>query len=269
MTNFTMGGGDINIAYDGNFGGDLGASEDASLFGMDNGFMDSSFDSLPPASDFTAINGNNRATISPKELFNDSVPPSSSFTNLTTPGSTLLDTPDEGYEASPLFNDNMGLDGNVESWFSLFPPDETATESAAPPMMLRTDSSSSANKVMVQVHPGGDPYRKRSSTMASASPKQPTLTPVIKPSTIAGVGARKRDKPLPAIVVDTADPIALKRARNTAAARKSRDKKVQERDALETKVMALEEQLGNKDAEIERLKAMLITLGHQPSESIA
>ncbi|KAF2172581.1 hypothetical protein M409DRAFT_17812 [Zasmidium cellare ATCC 36951] len=210
---------DINVAYDGTFG-DLSAAGDTELFTFDGKY---DFELMPTGDNsFTAINdGAAAGTISPKDLLNDSVPPSTSFTNLTTPGSTLLETPDD-YQTSPLFTDSMTADNN---WFSLF-PDESTTDHA----MERTSS----NPIMV--HPGGESNRKRSSTNVSPRP----FSPVVKHSTIAGVGARKRDKPLPPILVDEGDPVALKRARNTAAARKSRAKKVQERDELETQIADLQ-----------------------------
>lgn len=220
ITTFAMGGGDINVAYDGTFG-DLSAAGDAELFTF-NGKYD--FELMPSGGDngFTAINDDavDPGTISPKDLMN-SVPPSTSFTNLTTPGSTFLETPADDYQTSPLFTDSMTADN---SWFSLF-PDDTTTDHA----MERTSS----NHIMV--HPGGESNRKRSSANVSPTP----FSPVVKHSSVAGVGARKRDKPLPPILVDEGDAVALKRARNTAAARKSRAKKVQERDELETQIADL------------------------------
>ena len=182
---------------------------------------------------FTAINDvkPTGVTVSPRDVFNgDSVPPSTSFTNLTTPGSTLLETPDEDYQTSPLFTDSFGADNHGA--------DNSANHTPAP-MMARTTSASSGHQVVV--HPGGEGNRKRSSTVA-LSPAV-TFSPMVKPSNVAGVNARKRDKPLPPIVVDENDTVALKRARNTAAARKSRAKKVQERDEMEAVIADLKEQV--------------------------
>ncbi|SMR44918.1 unnamed protein product [Zymoseptoria tritici ST99CH_1A5] len=222
ITAFAMGG-SANVAYDGTFG-DLSAAGDAELFQYAGGFDD--FELMPAGNSFGSLDDSivNAGTISPKDLLNDSVPPSTSFTNLTTPGSTLLDTPDD-YETSPLFTDSMAADN---SWFSLFPE-----ESDVMPSMERTSSNH------VIVHPGGEGIpRKRSSTQAS-----PTFSPAVRHSDVAGVNARKRDKPLPPIVVDEADPVALKRARNTAAARKSRAKKVMEKDELEAEIADLKAQV--------------------------
>lgn len=222
-----MGGGEINVAYDGTFA-DLGAA-DGSMFDVND-----NFDFTFGDQGFTAINDG--VTVSPQDVFNaDSVPPSTSFTNLTTPGSTFLETPDEDYQTSPLFTDNLDAN-NDKQWFSLF-PEESAP--AAAPMMARTSSSSSANQIMV--HPGGETnQRKRSSTHASPMP----FSPAVKHSSVAGVNpSRKRDKPLPPIMVDENDTVALKRARNTAAARKSRAKKVEERETLEAEIADLKAQV--------------------------
>lgn len=232
---------EVNVAYSGTFG-------DLSAAGNPNGFMNDnfSFESFMSedgaadgmqAPDFTAINGSHATgtTVSPQELFNDSIPPSTSFTNLTTPGSTYLETPLDDFETSPLFNDNLdAANASSGEWYSLFPD---AEQTAGAPLMMRNSSSSSGNKVVV--HPGGEPnHRKRSSTATS-----PTFSPAVKHSAVAGVSARRRDKPLPPIMVDEHDTVAMKRARNTAAARKSRAKKVAERDDLEAEIADLKAQV--------------------------
>ncbi|RMY92307.1 hypothetical protein D0861_02553 [Hortaea werneckii] len=238
---------EVNVAYDGTFG-DLSSAGDANMFNtnMSDTFEFDLKQLLAEAannrhtSTFTPFEDGSRetgATVSPKDVFNnDSVPPSTSFTNLTTPGSTYLETPEEEFQTSPLFSDNLGYGGGNQNdkWFSLF-PDTDATP--APPTMERTISASSAAQVMV--HPGGESlHRKRSSTTTS-----PTFSPVVKHSSVAGVAARKRDKPLPPIMVDDSDPVAMKRARNTAAARKSRAKKVAEREDLEAEIADLKSQV--------------------------
>lgn len=191
----------------------------------------STFGDFGMFNDFTAVNGTGTGypagTVSPKDLMAGSVPPSTTFTNLTTPGSTYLETPDDSYETSPLYNDNIGsADYGENSFFH-------DLESLVP--MGRTASTSSVSQIVV--HPGG-PARKRS-TNAATSPAPQT----VRPSLVAGVNAKKRDKPLPPITVDANDAIALKRARNTAAARKSRARKVEERDVLELRIAELEAQL--------------------------
>ncbi|KAF2222961.1 hypothetical protein BDZ85DRAFT_282001 [Elsinoe ampelina] len=216
-----MGGGEINVAYQGT---DLDLGNDMTNFSWDD--LCSSTESLPVNMNFTAINDNSVGTISPKDLLMDSgsVPPSAAFTNLTTPGSAYLDTPDDFIETSPMFD---SLDA-PETWPSLFPQDDA--EPAQPPPMTRSESSSS----QIVVHPGGL-SRKRGTT--SASP----LTGTSRPS--SSVGISKREKPLPAIVVDPNDAVAVKRARNTAAARKSRAKKVQETETFQARIAELEQEV--------------------------
>ncbi|PNS19800.1 Cross-pathway control protein A [Sphaceloma murrayae] len=221
-------GGEINVAYEGN----LDMATDYSNFSWDD--LCSSTESLPANNNnnFTAINDTSVGTISPKDLLMDgsgSVPPSAAFTNLTTPGSAYLDTPDDFIETSPMFD---SLDA-PETWPSLFAHEDTMA-----PRMTRTESTSS----QIVVHPGGE-SRKRRSTQSSP------LTTSIRSST--GAGVTKRDKPLPAIVVDPNDAVAVKRARNTAAARKSRAKKVQEVETLERKISELEQ-------EVEHWKALAL-----------
>ncbi|KAH9843417.1 Basic region leucine zipper [Teratosphaeria destructans] len=198
-------------------------------------------------SEFTAVDSALGPTVSPKDIFNtDSVPPSTSFTNLTTPGSTYLDTPDDSFETSPMYE---SFDTS-KTWSSLFPEEDVSFA----PSMARTTSASSASQIVV--HPGGESLqRKRSS--ATNSPA--TFSPAVKHSSVAGVNARKRDKPLPPILVDENDPVALKRARNTAAARKSRAKKVLERDDLET-------QIANLKAEVEKYKSLARAHGAEVDE---
>jgi hypothetical protein len=61
-----------------------------------------------------------------------------------------------------------------------------------------------------------------------------------KASSTSGVAARKRNQPLPPIIVDDpADVVAVKRARNTLAARKSRQKKMERFDELESEIEKL------------------------------
>ncbi|GAB7338760.1 hypothetical protein MBLNU457_5469t2 [Dothideomycetes sp. NU457] len=233
---FLMQTSDINVAYDGTAADLVGV--EAALFDAFafNSEYNSSTDSLPFGNQFTSIN--NTDTVSPKDIFNDaplSMPPSAAFTNLTTPGSAMIDTPDDSYETSPLFTDNLDQNtSHMDEWFSLFPEEEKVA-----PAMTRTVSTGS-NPVVV--HPGGE-SRKRASVTAS-----PMTLSARASST---VGIHKREKVLPPIVVDENDVVALKRARNTAAARKSRDKKVKERDGLEARIRELE-------AEVEHWKALAL-----------
>ncbi|ODV75014.1 amino acid starvation-responsive transcription factor GCN4 CYBJADRAFT_114644, partial [Cyberlindnera jadinii NRRL Y-1542] len=59
------------------------------------------------------------------------------------------------------------------------------------------------------------------------------------------------------IVVDSSDPIAAKRARNTEAARRSRARKMERMSQLEDKVEELQEKNEALEQEVERLRALL------------
>ena len=85
----------------------------------------------------------------------------------------------------------------------------------------------------VSEHLRSNTSRRRSAT--TSSPPSGTH------SSVSGVNSRKRDKPLPPIIVeDPNDTVAMKRARNTLAARKSRQRKMQRFDELEDKIAKLE-----------------------------
>lgn len=193
--------------------------------------------------DFESINhpapaSDSVQTISPKDIMMDtmSAPPSTTYTNLTTPGTSYIDSPlyiADSTDTSPLFATD-GLGADADSWAPLFNDDnnqhvvadvsrDRITESPASnthvaPMMSRYDSS-----------PG------QSSSRGSQQGRH---------SFTSGVNPRRRDKPLPAITVDDPhDTVAIKRARNTMAARKSRQKRVERNDELVAQVTELEKKV--------------------------
>ncbi|KAI9790289.1 MAG: hypothetical protein M1816_005314 [Peltula sp. TS41687] len=162
-------------------------------------------------------------TVSPKDLvirdFEASAPPSAAFTNLTSPSNFGSPEFCESFQTSPVFNN---LDGDLpqEPWFPLFPGANSEVEES--PLIPTEDSFDSLGQ-------GSRP----SSLVALESSPTGRSAPV-KHSSISGVSARKRDRPLPPIQVeDPTDTVAMKRARNTLAARKSRQKKVEKFEELE------------------------------------
>jgi len=168
-----------------------------------------------PASDVNAS-----ATISPQPLFladaSISAPNSASLTALTSPSETepsSLWTPD--FDFSPDF-DIVDMDGSVQDWFPLFPQvDDLAMSNGLENFI--------SNSAPTQARVG-----------ASSS------NPVRRNSSVAGVAPRNRNKPLPPIIVDDAgDVVAMKRARNTLAARKSRERKQYRLEELEREIARL------------------------------
>jgi hypothetical protein len=171
-------------------------------------------------------------TISPKDLFMDaSAPPSASFTDLSTPS---FESP--GYfsqDTSPMFATDLELGPGIEEWDSLFPPQDSFSlglDTAA------IDIAAALSQPKAEAPPASPSIR---STSRAPSPSTRSVT---KHSTVAGVNARQR-KPLPPIKFDSGDPIAMKRARNTEAARKSRARKLERQDDMQRRIDELEKSL--------------------------
>ncbi|CAI6239648.1 unnamed protein product [Periconia digitata] len=219
-----------------------------------------------PNSAFTAINpsvSGSMRTVSPKDLFVDplqSAPPSTTFTNITSPDidASPFDFTDS-FETSPMFS-TEGLVAS-DNWFSLFPEEDAklmsppTTTYAAPianvlsaaPELERTASSTSADKSSVSS--ANSPVILDRSTRRKSSVNG-------SPVTNASVSkSRRRKGPLPAIAVDPTDKVALKRARNTLAARDSRQRKFDHVNTLEKRNAELE-------AEVEKWKSIAIAQGY-------
>lgn len=169
-------------------------------------------------------------TVSPGELLirdQFSAPNSTAFTNLTTP-SDFGESPEfENYEISPNFGD---VDtGSTDHWFSLF-PESTVTDQA-------TVSVKSPTEVPAELE------NFETDSLPRKSSNSPPSSHHGRHSSVSGVNSRRRDKPLPPIIVDDPnDTIAMKRARNTLAARKSRERKAQKLEELEEKIAKLVEE---------------------------
>ena len=212
------------------------------------------------ASAFTSINQQSDAasirTVSPKDIFADplgSAPPSTAFTNLTSPD--INESPFLGadsYDTSPMFQGDAVM--APENWYTLFPEEDSKSAASSfaqqPPStpslertassqsMARSTSSSTGSPLVLD-----NPHRRKSSVAGSPAPS-------------AGVNKpRRRKGPLPPITVDPADKIALKRARNTLAARDSRQRKFDHVNRLESRNAELE-------AEVEKWKRIAYEQGY-------
>ncbi|KAI8964557.1 hypothetical protein F5Y11DRAFT_363844 [Daldinia sp. FL1419] len=177
----------------------------------------------------------NMGTISPQDLFLDpimSAPNSTAITNLTSPSmyDGSPDLLDRDYDLSP----NIGneYDHGFRNWPSLFPEDSQAVSTAPVADELSPAQQSDEQEA---AETASKPRRKSSNSPSSGNHA--------KHSSVSGVNARRRDKPLPPIVVDDPnDQVAMKRARNTLAARKSRERKAQRFEDLESKIADLEKE---------------------------
>lgn len=176
-----------------------------------------------PHMNLSSSSSTNMGTVSPQDLLRDpfaSAPNSTAFTNLTSPDSQYNQSPEfADYDVSPFVGDNQDLDQALagDPWYPLFPQDDQSEQPQAP---VNQSPLQPQEELEVSEH-----LRRRRSGTASS----PTSG-----------GVRKRDKPLPPIVVeDPNDTVAMKRARNTLAARKSRQRKMQRFEELEDEIAKL------------------------------
>lgn len=176
------------------------------------------------------VAGGHIGTVSPQDLFVHepymSAPNSSALTALTSP-STYNGSPDmhDSFNMSPPLGGSDFDNGAHDAWFPLFPQDTLGDVSAA---AFVQDPSHNGEDDAAKVD---STQKKRKSRGQSVSQQSPG----------SGVGSRRREKPLPPIVVeDPTDVVAMKRARNTLAARKSRERKAQRVDELEERIAKLE-----------------------------
>jgi len=178
----------------------------------------------------------NMGTVSPQDLHVrdpfPSAPNSTAFTNLSSP-STYNESPEytDNFDVSPFVGQNGELDQALgDPWYPLFPQDDQIENSQVKQSPLLPEEELEVSEALRSANP-----RRRSGP--GISPPSGTH------SSISGVNSRKRDKPLPPIIVeDPNDTVAMKRARNTLAARKSRQRKMQRFDELEERIAKLEEE---------------------------
>jgi general control protein GCN4 len=181
----------------------------------------------------TASSTSNLGTVSPNDLFVQdafmSAPNSTALTTLTSP-SIYNESPDfDGFDVSPNFG-NADFDASADPWFPLFPQESAGAPAQQANVEYSPQQSSDDGAINGQTSEGAS--RRKSSGSPTSGGRH---------SSVAGVAPRKRDKPLPPIVVDDAnDTVAMKRARNTLAARKSRERKAQRLEDLEERIAKLE-----------------------------
>lgn len=219
-----------------------------------------------PASAFTTINPNSvpssTQTISPKDIFADpfqSAPPSTAFTNITTPDIDPSPFITDSFETSPMFQNDLSMSAGTDNWFSLFPEEESTI--ITPPLVVAplvapalertvssttTKSNGSGSSINSPIVMSNNSHRRKSSVTGS-----PAANASITKS-------RRRKGPLPAIMVDPSDKVALKRARNTLAARDSRQRKFDHVNQLEKRNAELE-------AEVEKWKQIAFAQGYSGS----
>lgn len=194
----------------------------------------------------TPVNDNVSPCVSLQDVQLNSEPASTTLTNLTTPGSDPLDSPfTHSTDTSPIFTADSYLPADSDKWGSLFETGNDFTIDIHEPFPLDD--------------PVPDvPLARRMSRNASSPGQSSTRSSNQgRHSLTSGVSSRRRDKPLPAIIIDDpTDSVKVKRARNTLAARKSRQKRVKIHDELEAEVEDMKSQR-------DYWKLRAIELGHQ------
>lgn len=180
-------------------------------------------------------------TVSPKDIMGDSMsaPPSTTMTDLTTPGTSYEHSPWMGNtnETSPLFSE-VDLDDGADNWPSLFEPTEDYTANASSNGSIGFPTQNFAGSPHVS-HVA--PKMSRTDSSPGSRSSQGARHSF---STSVGVSSRRRDKPLPAIHLEELnDDVSKKRARNTLAARKSRQKRMERTEQLEQKIDELEDEV--------------------------
>lgn len=191
---------------------------------------------VPTAFDFNgsmSSSASNLGTVSPQDLLVQepfmSAPNSAALTALTSP-SVYNESPEfDGYDVSPNFG-SADFDGPSDPWYPLFPQDSNGPEQ----QNLEDSPAQRSDDIDSVGQASASGRRKSGGSPTSNSGRH---------SSNAGDNARKRDKPLPPIIIeDPGDVVAMKRARNTLAARKSRERKAQRFEDLEERIAKLEQE---------------------------
>lgn len=209
---------------------------------------------------FTAINGSAPTqspvapqTVSPHELVNHtmamSAPSSTAFPPLSTPGSAYFESP--FMDASSLDTSPM-IDGALDSTLDfkdfampLFPQDGSDMFANAQASFHSTGTASTnVSTSSPMIHQKSSPGRASTTGSVRGHAR--------KHSSVSGISkskARRELEPIKITEEDTKED--AKRKKNTAAARKSRQKR---QETMET-----------YEAELQRLRGILINLGHDPN----
>ncbi|KAH3672786.1 hypothetical protein WICMUC_004008 [Wickerhamomyces mucosus] len=149
----------------------------------------------------------------------------------------------ESNNSTPMFED---VEFDNTNWKSLFDPSELVL-----PIVSQKRSSSDA-----EFSDSIDSKRSMSLPIASqveiSTPKHDD-----DDSSLISYNRKQRTQPLSPIVIDSDDPIAQKRARNTEAARRSRARKMERMTQLEDKVDALSKRNEELEDEVLKLRALL------------
>jgi len=170
-------------------------------------------------------------TVSPSDLFLDA-PNSSVFSQLDTPSMYDGGSPDdsENYDTSPMLTSIESLGSFTDSWYPLFQANETLD-----------DTLQHSTSLISSLEVTDDSLPALSAVTKSIEAGPPALLRAL--STPSGVHKNRRTgKTLEPIELEELDVVSAKRAKNTMAARKSRQKKrdIEEQLRIELAAMTAE-----------------------------
>lgn len=238
------------------------AADATGLLAMEDNVMDSPY-TFDMGNDLTRQTSNS-GFVSPQDLYCDSAPPSTTFTDISTPRD-FFESPNGLHFAddddSPLFDHDDGDSFEFET-MSMFPPlypSKPRVEQSVTPSL---NESYSIESSVATATPLEAPAMSR-----NASSPGKTLTRSSQQGRPTGVTKSKRraTKELdPIHVHDPNNPVEVKRARNTAAARKSRNRRAGYIEDLENENVHLVSEVDNLRAELAHAHSILDRHGLSP-----
>lgn len=230
---------------------------DEPLFSAEENTMDSYYSPHVALSRNTSTNSMSPAgTVFPRDVLNTpSVQTSGALSALTTPDSNTLDSPEVAYftgDSSAFFEE---LPAEAENWDSLF--DGNPKPPPIPQALVQTHG----NESPLVDGPESAPPMSRNASSPGKSSSRGSLQG--RQSAKSGVSKRRVRNDLPAITVDDPnDNVALKRARNTMAARKSRQRRQTHIDQLEQQNDLLKKENAQLRARLEHEMSISLYKSH-------
>ncbi|KAF3273815.1 hypothetical protein TWF970_008404 [Orbilia oligospora] len=151
-------------------------------------------------------------------------------------------------DSSPMDTPLFGLDDGIpEEWPTLFPTEDainpsSSTDILVNPAALMIGGDSSSTPPLTAIIPSRQFSNDSNNSLTPPSPsmKSRSASNAQKRSSLTGISRRKAAADLPPVQFDPSNPVDIKRARNTMAARKSRARRVEKMEELAEAVEKLQ-----------------------------
>lgn len=227
--------------------------EDSAGGAIEDNTMDSHHAAMNNLSSHTSYTS--LQTASPQDIFNTpSAPPSAAFSNLTTPETRFFDSPNvylyDDSEAQYIddLDPSASFFGDVPDPFNREAmKQQSTTQSLSQAYTIESPSAIDAQEDVLAM----------SRTTSSTGKPSSRGSQQGRQSSTAGVSKRRAKSDLAPITVQNPnDVIAIKRARNTMAARKSRDRRATHIEELEDDNARLLEENAELRAQVDHLNAI-------------